>query len=220
MNFVTHGTLMVLSGSSGAGKNSVLRELIKIHPGLVYSISATTRPPRPGEVDGKDYFFLSEDEFQAKLAADAFLETAEVYGHWYGTPRAFIEGMLRERRDVALDIDVKGAMAIRAKMPEAVLVFLVPPNFAVLRERLENRQTETAGEIERRLAQVEVELNSIVSYDYVVVNRDLKTASEQIRSILQAEQLAIRRQDLEKLRRSLHGEEEADPRAHDQSPSR
>ncbi|MGE5550176.1 MAG: guanylate kinase [Bacteroidota bacterium] len=214
---MAQGLLVVVSGCSGSGKNSVLRELLQIHPDLVYSISATTRPPRPGEMHGRDYFFLSGEQFQAALAAGDFLESAMVYGHYYGTPRAYIEEMTSRQKDVILDLDVTGALNVRAKRPDAVLIFLLPPSLSVLRTRLVNRRTDSAAEIEKRLAHADIELSAIKSYDYVVVNRDIKAASEQIRSILVAEACAVRRQDLAGLVRLLH-DEEADPETHDQPP--
>ena len=202
--------LAVISGCSGTGKNSVLRELMKLEPELVYSISATTRRPRPGEVHGRDYFFLSEDEFRTALAACEFLESAMVYGHYYGTPRRFIEEMTAKRKDVILDIDIAGALTVRAKRPDAILIFLLPPSIAELRKRLIARHTDGVEEIEKRLAQADIELGSLKSYDYVVVNKDIREASKRIQAILAAEAYAVRRQDLDRLLRSLYKEEEAD----------
>ena len=216
---LTQGLLVVLSGCSGAGKNSVLRELIKVHPGLVYSISATTRSPRPGEVHGRDYFFLSEDEFAASRAAGGFLEWAKVYDHHYGTPRGFIEMMTAQRKDVIMDIDVTGALTVRANRSEAILIFLLPPTLGELRQRLERRRTDSTQEIEKRLAHAEVEIDAIKSYDYVVVNRDVKTACEQIHGILVAESCAVRRQSLDRLVNALHGGEAVVPERHDQPPA-
>lgn len=207
--------LVVVSGCSGSGKNTVLRELIQIHPELVYSISATTRPPRRGEVHGHDYFFLSKDEFEATLTAGGFLESAQVYGHYYGTPRRFVEEMVAQHKDVVLDIDVSGALSVRAQRPDAILIFLLPPSLAELRLRLTKRRTDSEAEIEKRLANADVELGSIMSYDYIVVNRDIKVASEQLHSILVAESCAVRRRHLGSLLESLRDEEEADLKPHD-----
>jgi len=207
--------LIVLSGCSGAGKNTVLRELLKVEPGLVYSLSVTTRPHRPGEVHGKDYYFLSEQEFQAARAIGEFLEWAKVYDHYYGTPRRFIEEMAAQHKDVILDIDVTGALTIRAKRPDAVLIFLVPPSLDELQRRLIKRRTDTVAEIAKRLAHADIELESLKSYDYIVVNDDLQMACGQIHSILVAESSAVCRLDLAKLVGSMHGEEEADPGQHD-----
>ncbi|MCL6615029.1 MAG: guanylate kinase [Firmicutes bacterium] len=207
MELTRQGLLVVVSGCSGAGKNSVLRELMANHPGLVYSVSATTRPPRPGEVHGRDYFFFTEEEFEAARAAGELLEWARVYGHYYGTPRRFIEEMTAQRKDVLLDLDVTGALSVRRERPDAVLVFLLPPSLSALRRRLVERGTDSAAEIEKRLAQVEVEIEAVKSYDYVVVNRDVKKASEEIWSIMVAESCATRRRDLAGLLARLRQEE-------------
>lgn len=208
MNYTTEGLLVVLSGCSGTGKNSVLQDLIQTHSELSYSVSATTRPPRTGEVNGRDYFFLSREEFLASRESGAFLEWAEVYGHYYGTPRRFIEEAMAARKDVVLDLDVQGALSIRAAKPGAVLVFLLPPSLESLRRRLVNRRTDTAQEIEKRLAAVDVEIQAIKSYDYVVVNDDIRAASEQIWSIMTAERCAVRRQEFVKILEGLHKEED------------
>lgn len=215
---MAQGMLVVLSGCSGSGKNSVLRQLIRLRPDLVYSISATTRPPRPGEIHGRDYYFLTTDEFQATLAAGGFLESARVYDHLYGTPRAFVEEMNARGKTVVLDLDVVGALNIRTQRPDAVLIFLLPPNLAELRHRLVARGTDSSAEIEKRLAQADIELQAAKRYDYLVVNRDIETASEEIRSILVAESLSVRRRDLDALLQSLHNEE-AGTEGHDQPPA-
>lgn len=201
---VTRGLLIVLSGCSGSGKNSVLRELLRIQSGLLYSVSATTRPPRPGEVHGRDYYFLSTEEFIVARDSGGFLEWAEVYGHYYGTPRSYIDEMTAAGRHVVLDVDVAGALAVRAKIPDAILVFLLPPSLTELRRRLIARGTETPAEIEKRLAQVDVEISAIKSYDYVVVNDEIGKASEKLRSIITAESCAVRRQCPEDLIRALY----------------
>lgn len=215
MNLPDQGMLVVISGCSGTGKNSVLRELMRIHPGLVYSISVTTRPPRPGEVDGRDYFFATEEEFARLRSQGDLLESARVYDHYYGTPRRFVEEAISRGKTVILDIDVTGALNVRAQKPEAVLIFLLPPSLMELRRRLTNRRTDGASEIEKRLANAGIELQSLKSYDYIVVNQDLKIASEQVRSILVAEACAVRRQNLDSLLDELLGDEEARLGAHD-----
>lgn len=205
--FVAQGMLIVVSGCSGSGKNSVLRRLIAIRPDLVYSVSATTRPPRPGEIHGRDYFFLTTDEFQATLAAGGFLESARVYDHFYGTPRAFIEETTARGQSVVLDVDIAGALNVRVLRPDAVLIFLLPPTLAELRHRLTNRRTDSPSEIEKRLAQADIELQAAKGYDYVVVNRDIETAVEEMRCILVAESLAVRRLNLDALLETIHEED-------------
>lgn len=215
-----HGLLLILSGCSGTGKNTVLKELLKTRPELSYSISATTRAPRPGEIDGRDYFFLSVGDFLAAESAEEFLETARVFDHFYGTPKRFIEGMSALNRDVILDIDIAGALNVRRKKPEAVLIFLLPPSLEVLQHRLIGRGTDAAAEIKKRLAQVDVELAALKQYDYVVVNRSIEEASGLISCILVAETCSVRRQNTSELIQSLRKKGEEGQEPHDLSTTR
>ena len=150
----SRGSLIVISAPSGSGKSTLVRGLFEKlleTPGLVFSVSHTTRKPRAGEVHGKDYYFVSEKEFRELLEADRFLEYAEVYGNWYGTSRLEVQSHLEAGRDVLLDIDVQGAMSVKGAMPEAILIFVLPPSFEVLHERLLNRGLDAPEVIEKRL---------------------------------------------------------------------
>lgn len=192
--------MLVLSGPSGVGKNTVLNALIARNPQVKYSISATTRPPRPGEIHGKHYFFLSEEEFTRRVAAGEFLEWAEFCGHRYGTPRPYVEGHLAVGHHVVLDIDVQGAMQVRGAMPEAVLVFLLPPSWEVLEARIRSRGTDAEEAIRRRLAVAKEEIAALPSYEYVVWNREVTAAVRELEAILTAESCRTERLGEEYLR--------------------
>ena len=154
---------------------------------MVFSVSATTRAPRPGEEHGREYFFITKEEFDRMIEADEFLEYMNVFGrNYYGTPRIYVEEQLAEGRDVLLDIDVNGAMKVKENCPEAVAIMLAPPSMKELRRRLETRGTEEQPVIERRLAEAKSELSRMAEYDYVVVNDDLETAISQCRMIVES----------------------------------
>jgi guanylate kinase len=174
----------VLAGPSGVGKGTIIRELLAREPGLWYSVSATTRPRRPGEVDGRDYLFMSRDDFVRLRDAGGFLEWFEVFGDLKGTPRAPVEEHLAAGDDVLLELDVQGAMAIRAAYPDAVLVFVKPPSRAEQRRRLLARGGDDPDEIERRLAEADAEEALAPRFDAVVVNDDLDRAVEEVAAIL------------------------------------
>lgn len=182
------GLLLVVSGPAGVGKGTIDRILMDRYAQIHMSVSATTRSPRPGEVDGVHYFFITEDDFRRMIAEDAFLEHMQVFGsHFYGTPRAYVEQQLRQANDVILEIDVQGAMKVKQAYPDAVLIFIAPPSMTILKERLIGRGTETPEAIEKRFATAVSEVAMIPQYDYVVVNDDLDTAVEQMEAILTAE---------------------------------
>ena len=192
------GLLFVVSGPSGAGKDTVVDALRARMPRLRYSVSATTRAPRPGERDGEAYFFLAREDFESKIAAGAFLETKAYNEHWYGTPRTFVETTLREGYDVILKPEVHGALAIKACFPAAVLVFLLPDKFSHLRLRLAARRTESSDEIAARLAIAHDELKRIRSFDYVIINeqtppdrRQAPPAVDDLEAIVRAERFRI-----------------------------
>jgi len=178
------GLLVVLSGPAGSGKTSLAERVLAADPGIVRAVTATTRSPRPGEVDGRDYFFLSPEAFRAGLAAGRFAEHAEFNGRFYGTPRDALEARLAEGRTVLLVIEVKGAAQIREAFPRAASVFVLPPSPAVLRARLEGRGTESREDIERRLAIAGAEVARAAEYDYLLVNGDLDCAAAELRELL------------------------------------
>lgn len=200
------GLLIVVSGPSGVGKNTIITNLINCLPDLQYSISATTRGPRPNEIDGQHYFFLSETEFTKRIAAGAFLEWAKVYQHYYGTPRFYVEEKLAKGSNLILDIDVQGAAKIKRTMPEAILIFLSPPSLTELKQRLIGRKTELESEIMLRLQNLENELKAVPEYDYFIVNREIDLTCRQIQCIIQAERSRISRQEPDFLDKILHGE--------------
>jgi guanylate kinase len=187
------GTLFVVSAPSGAGKTTLCREMRLRLPDLAYSVSVTTRPPRPGEIDGTDFTFVSEAEFQAMLARGELAEWATVHNNLYGTPAAPMEAALREGRDVLLDIDTQGAAQLRARYPEAVLIFIVAPSMAELEQRLRERRSDPGSAITTRLERARHEVALWRRYDYLIVNRDVKEAMEQLSSIIQAERSRVAR---------------------------
>ncbi|ANY69818.1 guanylate kinase [Paenibacillus sp. BIHB 4019] len=181
------GLLIVLSGPSGVGKGTVCSVLRKKMPNLVYSVSATTRLPRQGEVDGVNYFFKTREQFQEMMARDALLEHAEYVGNCYGTPRDFVERTLAGGQDVILEIEVQGALKVKEKFPEGVFIFLVPPSLDELKQRITGRGTETQDTINHRMTVAEEEMNLLSHYDYAVVNDEIEAACYRIESILTAE---------------------------------
>ncbi len=177
----------MIAGPSGVGKGSVVKELLSREPdGLVLSVSATTRPPRPGELDGRDYSFVSHDRFEEMAARGALLEWAEVFGNKYGTPADFVDVQLANEKDVILEIDVQGARQIRDRVPNAILILLEPPTLDELARRLRGRGTESEEKIARRLAAAERELAERDWFDHAVVNDDLQRASSQVAAIIDA----------------------------------
>lgn len=169
------GRLFVISGPSGVGKGTLVSRLAQ-EPGIWVSVSATTRKPRPGEEDGREYFFMSREAFLAKAAANGFIEWAEYSGNCYGTPKDTVQEHLDAGQDVILEIEVQGALQIKEKLPEARLVFVLPPSLEVLEERLRGRGTETEEVIQRRLATARLELDEKMKYDYTLVNDDVDRA--------------------------------------------
>lgn len=181
------GVLVVLSGPSGVGKGTVSQALLQAEPNLVLSVSATTRLPRNGETDGVSYYFVSREKFSRMIEGDEFLEWARVYDNFYGTPRLPVEETLARGKDVLLEIDVQGGLQVKSKLPEAVLIFLLPPSWKELEARLAGRGSESPEEVQKRLQWAKRELQSLSLYDYAVVNERVEKAVEQIRSIITAE---------------------------------
>lgn len=182
------GLKIVLSGPSGSGKGTLVKELIKNEQFLL-SISATTRKPRQGEEEGVHYFFREREEFETMIANNELLEYAEFCGNYYGTPKAFIEESVKNGKDVILEIEVEGAMQVKEIYPDAVFIFIVPPSLTELENRLVGRNTETREVIERRLARAKEELGLYNQYDYVVVNDRLVEAIDDINGIVRSEKL-------------------------------
>lgn len=186
------GILIVMSGPSGAGKGTLckcLREQISVE----YSISATTRSPRSGEIEGVNYFFLDRSEFEQRIKEDGFIEWAEVYGNYYGTPKEYVEHMLMLGQDVMLEIDPQGAKAVKKQMPDAVLVFIMPPSFNELENRIRGRGTENEEQIITRLSCAINEINTLDAYDYVIVNDNIDDAVKDLRAIINAEKCHVSR---------------------------
>ncbi len=188
------GILYVVSAPSGAGKTSLVRALVERVPGLSLSVSHTTRRPRPGEEDGVHYHFVDLETFDRMAAAGAFLEHAWVFGHRYGTSRAWVEGRLAEGVDVILEIDWQGARQVRAALPEAVGVFILPPSLEVLEQRLRGRGQDSEEVIRRRLAEAVEEMAHYGEYDYVVVNEVFEEALADLEAVVRARRLALDRQ--------------------------
>jgi len=192
MEDVRRGNLFVVSGPSGAGKGAICAGLTA-ETNTMLSVSMTTRAPRENETEGLSYHFVDKDRFREILNEDGFIEHAEVYGEYYGTPKAPVLQSLEEGSDVILEIEVDGAKQVKEHMPEAVLVFILPPSRSELRKRIENRGTETAERIERRLERVDMEVSQIGKYDYLVINDDLDRATSDMLAIMLAERLRVRK---------------------------
>jgi len=187
------GILIVLSGPSGTGKGTICRELLRSYSNLHYSISATTRAPRTGEIDGVNYLFLTHDKFQEMIASNDFLEWAEVYGNYYGTPRSYVMELLDSGKDVILEIDTQGAMQVKNKFPQGVFIYVVPPTLDELANRIHKRGTETMEAIKKRLGCVRNELSYVNNYNYIVVNDQVSNAVNQIEAIIGAEKCHVTR---------------------------
>ena len=181
------GMLLVVSGASGTGKGTLVSRLLQEDPSFVFSVSATTRAPREGEVDGVHYHFLSEAQYDELLAKDAFLEHATVHAHRYGTLKEEVYSRMERGQNVLLDIDTQGAFNVMAAAPDCVSVFILPPSYAELRRRLEGRNTERPEDIERRFANARQEIPLMSRYQYIIVNDDLDAAYAQLRAITLAE---------------------------------
>ncbi|HYU15637.1 MAG TPA: guanylate kinase [Candidatus Acidoferrum sp.] len=187
------GALIVVSAPSGAGKTTLCHEVRQMIPDLFYSVSYTTRVPRPGEVTGKDFHFVTEAEFLEMREREEFAEWAEVHGNHYGTPVTALEGALSRGLDVLLDIDTHGARQLRQRYPESVSVFIMAPSMKELEGRLRERNSDAPTEIARRLTRAREEISAWRQYDYLIINRDVKEAVDQLATVIQAERLRTSR---------------------------
>jgi guanylate kinase len=183
------GILIVVSGPSGAGKGTICKELLNNNPNLKYSISATTRQPRTGEVNGVNYLFITKDKFTGMIENDELLEWAEVYGNFYGTPRQYVLDQLNNGYDVVLEIDTQGAMKVKEKFPEGVYIYILPPSLDELADRIHKRGTDSLEVIKKRLQCVNGELAEAHNYHYIVTNDQVPAAVEKIENIIAAEKL-------------------------------
>ena len=191
----TRGLMLVLSSPSGAGKSTISRAVLEREENIALSVSLTTRPPRKGEVEGRDYIFVDDAAFEAMVGRDGFLEHAEVFGHRYGTPRAPVEAALEQGRDMLFDIDWQGAQQIAEKArTDLVGVFVLPPSIEELERRLHARAQDSSEVVRARMAKALDEVSHYAEYDYVVINSDLETSIEEVRSILRAERRRRTRQ--------------------------
>ncbi len=188
------GLLILISGASGTGKGTVCKKFLSEMPETYYSISATTRQPREGETDGVEYFFITVEEFKKKIAEGKFLEYAEVYGNFYGTPLYKIEEHLNRGENVLLEIDTQGALNVMKKIPDGVYIFLLPPSLEELYNRIKNRGTESEEDLRRRLDSARQEIEVGKKYQYAVINDSVDLAVEKIKSIVAAESLKVERQ--------------------------
>ncbi|MEG2638733.1 MAG: guanylate kinase [Clostridiales bacterium] len=181
------GLLVVISGPSGVGKGTVCSKLLAEQKDIVLSISHTTREPRKGEIEGKNYFFIDKEKFETNIKNEAYLEWAKVFDNYYGTPQDFIDYNINNGVDTLLEIDTQGAILVKEKYPDGIYIFLLPPSFKALKQRLEGRKTETKEKIKKRLGEFRNEVKRSPMYDYLVVNDDVEAATETIKSILRAE---------------------------------
>ena len=187
------GILVVVSGFSGSGKGTIMKELLSRYDNYALSISATTRSPREGEQDGREYFFKTREEFEEMIAADALIEHACYVENYYGTPRAYVEEQLALGKDVILEIEIQGALQIRKRFPDTLLLFISPPDARTLEKRLVGRGTESMDVIENRLSRPVEEAEGIESYDYFSINDDLNTCVEQVHRLIQGEHSRVSR---------------------------
>ena len=188
------GLLIVVSGPSGAGKGTICNKLINEMDNIKLSISMTSRPPRGKEVNGKEYYFVTKEEFEEKIKNDQFLDYAVVHhNNYYGTPKANIEEDLSKGKNVLLEIDIQGALKVKEKVQEAIFIFIMPPSMKVLKERLTNRNTESEDKVFERFKTAYKEINDYKKYNYVVVNDEIETAVDKVKSIIMAEKCRVDR---------------------------
>lgn len=187
------GLLIVMSGFSGAGKGTLMKRLLKDYDNYAFSVSMTTRSPRVGEVDGKDYFFVTREAFEETIKNEGLVEYAEYCGNYYGTPKAYVDEQLKQGKNVILDIEVQGAMQIKEKFPDALMLFVIPPSIEVLLQRLRDRGTETEEVIQRRITQARTECTYMDRYEYLVINDDLDVAVKDMHSMVESAKFTVAR---------------------------
>lgn len=204
--FRRRGKLFVVSAPSGAGKTSLCREMLKRLSGIEYSISYTTRPPRPTEQNGRDYFFVSEVEFKKMIDRNEFVEWAKVHENLYGTHAGYLNRAVSEGRDVILDVDAQGAASLKTRVPEGVFIYILPPSLESLRERLLSRGADPPDVIERRLNRARDEMNQFTNYSHLIVNDSFETAADQLRAVIVATRIRLDGIDVDLVRRRFLGE--------------
>lgn len=206
MKTMPKGILTVLSGFSGAGKGTAMKRLMEKYDDYALSISATTRNPREGEVDGREYFLKATEEFEKMIAQDELIEYARYVNHYYGTPRSYVEEQLENGKDVILEIEIQGALKVKEKFPDTLLVFITPPSAKELRRRLIGRGTESMEVIEQRLARAKEEAEGIDDYDCLIVNDDLESCVDELHSVIQNEKKKVARNGefISKIRKELN----------------
>lgn len=189
----SRGLLIVISGPSGAGKGTICKSFLERNNNVVLSVSATTRSPRNGEVEGINYYFMSKEEFKVKIEADDFLEYAEVYDNYYGTPRSNVEEVLESGKDVILEIDIQGALKVKENTQEGVFIFILPPSMEELKQRIINRGSETKESLMKRFKSAYKEINFVSKYNYAVVNDEVELAVQKLEAIIAAEKCRVDR---------------------------
>lgn len=205
------GILVVVSGFSGAGKGTIMKRITEKYDNYALSVSATTREPREGEVEGKSYFFVRKERFEKMIDEDELLEYAKYVEHYYGTPRKFVEDCLNQGKDVILEIEIQGALKIKKRYPESLLVFLAPPSAEELRKRLMGRKTENEETIHKRLCRAIVEAEGVEAYDYILVNENVDTCTEKLHNLIRAshDRVEAHLDLIEKIRKDLRRIEDA-----------
>ncbi len=199
------GILVVVSGFSGSGKGTLMKALVEKYHQYALSISATTRQPRPGEENGREYFFVTREAFQKMAEENALIEYAQYVENYYGTPREYVEKQLASGRDVILEIEIQGALRIKEQYPDALLLFVTPPSAEELKRRLTNRGTESAEVIEARLKRAAEEAECVEAYDYIVVNDDLEACTERLHQLIEAQhsRTSLQKEFLNRIRAEL-----------------